>query len=155
MLFKKTFTLLLLMLFAFSPSSVFTRDGKGRGRDVSKHDKKHERRAVDPGHGNIKHNGMDTNNNGVITRNEWRGNENSFRKHDRNGDGVLSGDELTPGARRDDKGERHEKRFRDADHNNDGIITRDEWHADARAFERLDLNRDGRISRDEFFRSKQ
>lgn len=37
---------------------------------------------------------MDRNGDGVITRDEWRGNDNSFRKHDRNRDGILSGDEL-------------------------------------------------------------
>ena len=34
--------------------------------------------------------GMDRNGDGVITRDEWRGNDTSFQKHDRNGDGVLS-----------------------------------------------------------------
>ena len=44
--------------------------------------------------------GMDRNNDGVITRDEWRGNDHSFRNQDWNGDGVLSGDEVRPGARR-------------------------------------------------------
>ena len=34
--------------------------------------------------------GMDRNNDGVITRSEWRGNANSFAQLDRNRDGVLS-----------------------------------------------------------------
>ena len=38
--------------------------------------------------------GMDRNGDGVITRDEWRGNDQSFRQHDLNGDGVLSGDEV-------------------------------------------------------------
>lgn len=46
---------------------------------------------------NKRFNGLDTNNDGVITRNEWRGNDNSFRQHDRNGDGVISGDEMRGG----------------------------------------------------------
>ena len=33
---------------------------------------------------------MDTNGDGIITRDEWRGDDASFRKHDRNGDGVIS-----------------------------------------------------------------
>ena len=37
---------------------------------------------------------MDTNNDGVIQRNEWRGSARSFNVHDRNDDGVLSGYEL-------------------------------------------------------------
>ena len=38
--------------------------------------------------------GLDTNRNGIITRREWRGNSNSFRVHDTNGDGILSGREV-------------------------------------------------------------
>jgi len=38
--------------------------------------------------------GLDTNHNGIITRREWRGNRNSFRVHDTNGDGILSGAEV-------------------------------------------------------------
>jgi hypothetical protein len=44
--------------------------------------------------------GMDRNKDGVITRTEWRGNDQSFSNEDWNGDGVLSGDEVRPGARR-------------------------------------------------------
>jgi hypothetical protein len=47
----------------------------------------------------IRFKGMDTNNDCVITRAEWRGNDTSFRQHDTNGDGQLSGDEVKPGAR--------------------------------------------------------
>src|SRR2546421_7806308 len=41
---------------------------------------------------------MDTSGDGVITRDEWRGNDRSFADHDCNGDGVLSGPEVRPGA---------------------------------------------------------
>ena len=43
---------------------------------------------------------MDANHDGRITRNEWRGSDRSFDNHDWNGDGVLSGDEVRPGAQR-------------------------------------------------------
>ena len=43
---------------------------------------------------------MDTNHDGVITRDEWRGSDRSFRNHDWNGDGRLSGDEVRVGAPR-------------------------------------------------------
>lgn len=33
--------------------------------------------------------GMDQNRDGVISRAEWRGSEQSFRRHDWNNDGVL------------------------------------------------------------------
>lgn len=38
--------------------------------------------------------GLDRNRDGVITRAEWRGNDNSFRQHDSNRDGVISGAEV-------------------------------------------------------------
>lgn len=38
--------------------------------------------------------GMDQNNDGVITRDEWRGNDQSFQRQDRNRDGILSGNEV-------------------------------------------------------------
>ena len=44
--------------------------------------------------------GMDRNNDGRITRQEWNGSDQSFKVHDWNGDGVLSGDEVRPGGRR-------------------------------------------------------
>lgn len=47
--------------------------------------------------------GLDRNHDGRITRDEWRGNDVSFRVHDWNGDGVLSGEEVRPGAHRPPK----------------------------------------------------
>ena len=47
--------------------------------------------------GQMRFQGMDTNGDGVITRREWRGNDNSFRNQDWNGDGILSGDEVRTG----------------------------------------------------------
>jgi len=46
----------------------------------------------------LKFQGMDANNDGTITRQEYRGNDRSFANHDWNGDGVLSGEEVRPGA---------------------------------------------------------
>src|SRR5262245_13102837 len=43
---------------------------------------------------------MDTNGDGVITREEWRGSERSFDVHDWNNDGRLSGDEVAIGRQR-------------------------------------------------------
>jgi Ca2+-binding EF-hand superfamily protein len=58
------------------------RQGRGRGRNNAQ----------------MRFRGMDRNGDGVITRDEWRGNDNSFQQHDRNGDGVLSGSELRGGG---------------------------------------------------------
>src|SRR5688500_8440028 len=43
---------------------------------------------------------MDRNNDGVVTRAEWRGTAQSFSEHDWNRDGVLSGDEMRVGVPR-------------------------------------------------------
>jgi hypothetical protein len=42
--------------------------------------------------------GMDTDRDGVVTRAEWRGSDEAFRKHDTNDDGVLSGGEVRDDA---------------------------------------------------------
>ncbi len=105
--------------------------------------------------------GMDTNRDGVITRSEWRGNEQSFERHDRNHDGVLAGDEIwEPGGERAEvpdwreRGDREEdalvRSFRQADRNSDGIISRSEWSSDADSFARVDANHDGVITQREF-----
>jgi len=43
--------------------------------------------------------GQDRNGDGVVTRDEWRGNDQSFRQRDSNDDGVLSGNELPASMR--------------------------------------------------------
>ena len=49
--------------------------------------------------GHTKYRGSDRNHDRVITRSEWRGSSRSFRRLDRNGDGVLSGREIREGER--------------------------------------------------------
>ena len=109
---------------------------------------------------------MDRNNDRVIARSEWQGSEQSFKVHDWNNDGVLSGDEVRLGA--EDAQPRgtdldydvpdREYRFNDwtakgfaaLDHNQDGRLVREEWHFDRETFRRADHNNDGAISRAEF-----
>jgi len=109
---------------------------------------------------------MDRNNDRVIARSEWQGSEQSFKVHDWNSDGVLSGDEVRVGA--EDTQPRgtdldydvpdREYRFNDwtpkgfaaLDHNRDGRLAREEWHFDRETFRRADHNNDGAISRAEF-----
>ena len=104
---------------------------------------------------------LDTNGDRVITRNEWRGSDRSFRVHDWNGDGVLSGDEVRVGARRqragapdfideDEFDDWTVRGFTSLDHNRDGRVTRDEWHFNPEGFVRADQNRDGVLNRAEF-----
>jgi hypothetical protein len=78
--------------------------------------------------------GLDLNGDRVITHDEWRGSDASFRANDWNRDGVLSGAELLPDARRPDQ------------------FFRKEWKGDLREFDRADLNHDGVLSAEEFAR---
>ncbi len=111
--------------------------------------------------------GMDRNGDGVITRQEWNGSDQSFKVHDWNGDGVLSGPEVQPGGRRPktarQDGPAFDSAYRDyefddwtsqgfdgLDHNRDGRLTGDEWHFNREGFRRADHNGDGVVTRAEF-----
>ena len=70
-----------------------------------------QRFGVAPGTGDsalMKIQGMDADNDGAITRQEYGGDDQAFANHDWNGDGVLSGDEVRPGAHRPDRGTKSE-----------------------------------------------
>src|SRR3954462_14676862 len=112
---------------------------------------------------NMRFQAMDTNRDGVITRDEWRGNDQSFRNHDWNGDGKLSGDEVRVGAQRQSRWDDRDiegsvqneedwtpERFRALDHDGDGRLARSEWHASNELFLRVDRNHDNFLSRAEF-----
>jgi Ca2+-binding EF-hand superfamily protein len=111
---------------------------------------------------NIRFAGMDRNGDGAITRAEWRGSERSFRVHDWNGDGILSGDEVRVGAAREageddyDPSQRPEFRnwtergFANLDRDGDGRISRSEWYYDREGFVRADRNRDNWLTKAEF-----
>jgi Ca2+-binding EF-hand superfamily protein len=110
--------------------------------------------------GRIRFQGMDRNGNRVIEREEWNGSRGSFDVHDWNRDGVLSGEEVQPGARRAARGEEDfdptmaatwtEDAFRQYDRNRDGRITSNEWFYNAEYFRRADRNRDGALTLAEF-----
>jgi hypothetical protein len=97
---------------------------------------------------------MDRDNDGVITRAEWRGNLQSFRALDLNQDGVLSGNEIWVGRgrgwTRNRQGERERPAFADLDRNENGVITSSEWHGTAEEFRALDTDGDGVISAREY-----
>jgi len=107
--------------------------------------------------------GLDTNRDGRISRAEWRGSDQSFRQHDWNGDGMLSGDEVRPGAARQwgedgdfDQTRRPEFRnwtergFANLDRDRDGRVQRSEWFYDREGFIRADRNHDNVLTRAEF-----
>jgi Ca2+-binding EF-hand superfamily protein len=105
---------------------------------------------------------LDVNKDGVITRREWNGSDRSFEVHDWNEDGILSGEEVRPGASRrpsdDDQPTGSTGRYDDwtvrgflaLDRNRDNRISREEWQSDVETFRRADANRDGVLTRPEF-----
>jgi hypothetical protein len=98
--------------------------------------------------------GMDANNDGVITRTEWRGSRQSFETHDWNNDEVLSGDEVNEAvARRGRTVEQESFDIMDSfdylDVNNNNWVEAAEWHGTVAAFNRLDVDNNDRLSRAE------
>jgi Ca2+-binding EF-hand superfamily protein len=112
--------------------------------------------------GQTRFRGMDANNDGVISRAEWRGNRVAFDNQDWNRDGVLSEDELEPAAGRgrgrgrqgnqvnqENQASRRAERFANLDINDNGRIDPREWDGTVAAFNRLDANNDNVITRTE------
>lgn len=94
---------------------------------------------------------MDENDDGVITLREWQGHERSFKNHDWNDDGILSGDELKRTVVRDVDDLIGTDRFARLDLNGDGRIDAAEWPADRAVFYRLDRNEDRLLTHQEVF----
>lgn len=86
---------------------------------------------------------IDINNDGAISRDEWKGKPEVFDKIDKNGDGSLTREEFGEAARRQGG------RLDQMDTNNDGAISRDEWKGNPKRFARLDANSDGVITKEE------
>jgi Ca2+-binding EF-hand superfamily protein len=93
--------------------------------------------------------GWDRNNDGVITRAEWRGTLQEFRELDRNRDGVLSGNEVRSDTWPTDSAWDADS-FAALDRNGNGRLSRAEWRGDVATFRQADRNRDNQITRAEF-----
>lgn len=153
------------LVFAVASPAAFAQ-GKGQGKakgtakvqtpaakkqqqkQTAKQQQKHDDRADKRASEQMRFYGLDRNNDGVITRAEWSGNDRSFREHDTNVDGILSGAEVRPGG--EAKVGNPAAQFSHADRNGDGRIVYEEWTGNAAAFNHMDRNRDGFITRDEF-----
>ncbi|HZF37211.1 MAG TPA: hypothetical protein VE715_00170 [Blastocatellia bacterium] len=92
---------------------------------------------------------MDINNDGAISRDEWKGKPEVFDKLDKNGDGSLTREEFAAAAHR------QAGRLNQMDTNNDGQISRDEWKGNPKRFDRLDVNGDGVITKEEIRSARQ
>jgi hypothetical protein len=102
--------------------------------------------------------GMDRNNDGHITLNEWRGSRQSFDVHDWNNDGVLTGAEVDVAQARtgrtvEDEAFDRAESFEYLDHDNNNRIDEAEWHGTVAAWNRLDVNHDDILTRAEFVNS--
>jgi hypothetical protein len=119
-------------LMISGPAWAHSPQGKSHPKKGAKHEKAKEKHDDRPS--TIRFQGLDLDGNRVITRAEWRGNDASFRANDWNRDGMLSGDEVRPDARRPEQ------------------FARKDWRGDLREFDKADTNHDGMLSAEEFAR---
>ena len=85
---------------------------------------------------------LDRNRSGVVEGFEWPYNANVFHQLDKDGNSVLSEDELNNIS---------SATMRDLDANRNNRIDADEWPGGFAQFSRLDQNGDGKVSSDEYF----
>lgn len=147
---------LVVFALAVTLATPAVAGAQGRGRGAAKKVDRQEQNEPRREGRQMRFRGMDADNDGVITRDEWRGSAESFRQHDTNNDGVLSGDEVwvpagsEPGTPDRSRREERAARFERIDTNADGRISLSEWTGTRAMFDRMDHNRDQVITRDEF-----
>ncbi len=84
----------------------------------------------------------DTNKDGKVTPEEFRGGKTLFTAYDANGDGVLTLEEVKAATKAASK-----PNFRALDTDKDGYVTRREWQGTQEEFDAVDLDNDGVWSR--------
>jgi Ca2+-binding EF-hand superfamily protein len=130
----KRFTIFAAYILAFLASiSVLAQDPQGQSSPRQRGGPNGEKRMKR----------MDINNDGAISRDEWKGKPEAFDRIDKDGDNLITREELGAAARR------QAGRLNQMDTNNDGAISRDEWKGDERRFNRLDVNSDGVVTKEE------
>jgi hypothetical protein len=141
-----------------APADASQGRGKAKGHEKQaqkgKPGKPDQDRPVGTSGVGMRFKGLDYNNDGIISREEWKGSSKAFAVHDWNGDGRLSGDEVRPGATKPEPGhvgdEHDAALFRGLDRDRNGVLTRAEWRGDRAEFARLDLDRNGVLTPYEF-----
>jgi Ca2+-binding EF-hand superfamily protein len=92
---------------------------------------------------------LDINNDGVISRDEWKGKPEAFDRIDKDGDDSLTREEFGNAPRP------RAGRLKQMDANNDGKISREEWKGAPKRFDRLDADGDGAITKEELRSARQ
>ena len=97
----RAFVIVTLAIGVASPAALAQGKGRGAAKGRTKaqtHQQQKQNEQTRRASEQIRFYGLDRNSDGVITRAEWSGNDQSFREHDTNGDGILSGNEVRPGG---------------------------------------------------------
>lgn len=121
--------------------------GEHRGAGEHRRIEEHHRTHAQDVRGRFE--GMDRNDDGRISRDEFPGNDEAFSRLDRDGDGVISGGEVREGLARRHRREHAEQRFQKIDRDGDGRLSRDEFRGSEERFRALDRNNDGFLTPDE------
>jgi hypothetical protein len=114
-----------------------------------------------PRQGGRKAERMDTNRDGKISRDEWRGDAEAFKRLDTDNDGFVTREDIQSQMRARHRGGRGMRLGAGGrggraqmDTNKDGQISREEWTRKPEAFDRLDQNKDGVLTREELKRGR-